>query len=82
MKIFYRGAVLLLCVCLAAGFAGCKKAEEEPEAIIACEGLTLATSSITFDEPERFYNITVQKLPEMCDEDVTFSSSEISLLRP
>lgn len=31
MKIFYRGAVLLLCVCLAAGFAGCKKAEKEPE---------------------------------------------------
>ena len=31
MKIFYRGAALLLCVCLAAGFAGCKKAEKEPE---------------------------------------------------
>ena len=38
--------------------------------------MTLATSSITFDEPERFYNITVQKLPEMCNEDVTFSSSD------
>ena len=53
-----------------------EEAEEEPEAVIACEGLTLATSSITFDEPERFYNITVQKLPETCNEDVTFSSSD------
>ena len=53
-----------------------EEAEEELEAVIACEGLTLATSSITFDEPERFYNITVQKLPETCNEDVTFSSSD------
>lgn len=53
-----------------------EEAEEEPEAVIVCEGLTLATSSITFDEPERFYNITVQKLPETCNEDVTFSSSD------
>lgn len=49
---------------------------DEPEQIIACEALTLATSSITFDEAERFYNITVQKKPENCNEEVLFSSSD------
>ena len=48
----------------------------QPEAVVPCEGLTLATSSITFDEPERFYNITVQKLPETCNQEVVFTSSD------
>ena len=55
------------------------KAEEnqsQPEAVVPCEGLTLATSSITFDEPERFYNITVQKTPENCNQEVVFTSSD------
>lgn len=50
--------------------------EDEQEAIIACEALTLATSSITFDEAERFYNITVQRSPEGCNEEVSFVSSD------
>ena len=53
-----------------------EEADEQPEAVVPCEGLTLATSSITFDEPERFYNITVQKLPETCNQEVTFTSSD------
>ena len=53
-----------------------EEADEQPEAVVPCEGLTLATSSITFDEPERFYNITVQKLPETCNQEVVFTSSD------
>lgn len=53
-----------------------EEADEQPEEVVPCEGLTLATSSITFDEPERFYNITVQKLPETCNQEVTFTSSD------
>ena len=53
-----------------------EESDEQPEAVVPCEGLTLATSSITFDEPERFYNITVQKLPETCNQEVTFTSSD------
>ena len=49
---------------------------EQPEAVVACEGLTLATSSITFDEADRFYNITVQKIPEDCNQEVVFTSSD------
>ena len=59
------------------------KAEEtdtQPEAVVPCEGLTLATSSITFDEPERFYNITVQKLPENCNQEVVFTSSDETIV--
>ena len=50
--------------------------DEQPQAEVSCTGLTMATSSITFDEPERFYNITVQKLPEDCNQEVVFTSSD------
>ncbi len=50
--------------------------ETPQEALVECTGLSLATSSITFDEAERFYNITVQKRPEGCNQEVLFSSSD------
>lgn len=56
------------------------EAQEQPEKIVPCTALTLATSSITFDEPERFYNITVQKMPETCNQEVVFASSDETIV--
>ncbi|MBQ1264899.1 MAG: Ig domain-containing protein, partial [Oscillospiraceae bacterium] len=54
-------------------------AEDDKPAFIACEAITLGTPSITFDEAEQFYNMTVTLEPIDCTEDVTFSSTDESI---
>lgn len=46
---------------------------------IPCTGLTLGTSSITFDESEQFYNITVSVKPENCTDTVVYTSDDINV---
>lgn len=56
------------------------KTEEDPAQPeikqIACTGLTLGTSSITFDEAEQFYNITATVTPAGCTDEVVYTSSD------
>lgn len=42
---------------------------------VPCSGLTLSTSSITFDEPELFFNMTVVKSPQDCTDPVIYVST-------
>lgn len=55
--------------------------EEEPEkpAVVLCTGLSLGTSSITFDESEQFYNITTTVEPADCTQEVVFTSADESI---
>lgn len=55
--------------------------EEEPEkpAVVLCTGLSLSTSSITFDEIEQFYNITTVVEPADCTQEVIFTSADESI---
>ena len=54
--------------------------ESAPESTpVACESLTLSAPSITFDEAGRFFNLTFTRLPESCEEEVLFSSSDDSI---
>lgn len=55
--------------------------EVQPEkpAVVECTGLTLGTSSITFDEAEQFYNITATVEPADCTQEVVYSSADESI---
>ncbi len=54
--------------------------EEETPAFVTCTAVSLSTPSITFDEAEQFYNITVSVEPEGCSEEVYFTSSDESVV--
>lgn len=53
-----------------------KPAEEPAEQIVplTCTGLTLSMNSVTFEEAEQFYNLTVTVAPANCTERVFFES--------
>lgn len=46
---------------------------------VACTGLTLGASSITFDEAEQFYNITATVTPADCTQEVIYTSEDESI---
>ncbi len=56
-------------------------ADDQPQApaIVECTGLTLGTSSITFDEAEQFYNITATVEPANCTQEVVYASADESI---
>lgn len=56
-------------------------ADDQPQApvSVACTGLTLGTSSITFDEAEQFYNITATVEPADCTQEVVYTSADESI---
>lgn len=47
--------------------------------VVECTGLTLGTSSITFDEAEQFYNITATVEPADCTQEVVYTSADESI---
>lgn len=51
-------------------------AQPEKPSIVVCTGLTLGTSSITFDEAEQFYNITATVEPADCTQEVIYTSAD------
>lgn len=54
-------------------------AQQEKPAVVECTGLTLGTSSITFDEAEQFYNITATVEPADCTQEVIYTSADESI---
>lgn len=51
-----------------------------PATLVECTGLKLSTGTVTFDEPDLFYNITYTRSPEDCNQEVYFSSSDESIV--
>ena len=60
-------------------------AAKNPEAVqtktIPCTDFSLSVPTVTFDEPGLFFNISYQRLPENCTEEVVFSSSDESVAK-
>lgn len=54
--------------------AAAAAAPEVQDAPLTCTGLTLGMNSVTFEEAEQFYNMTVVVQPEGCTEKVEFTS--------
>lgn len=52
------------------------KNPDAPKAVVECRGLSLSKSTVTFEEPETFCNITYIRLPDDCTQDVIFASSD------
>lgn len=44
--------------------------------LISCTGLTLGTTTITFEEIDQFYNMTVALTPQDCTQEVIFASTD------
>ena len=54
-----------------------QKSEEQAQpAAVTCTGLTLGTTTVTFDEADQFANLTVQVTPSDCTEEVIYTSSD------
>lgn len=49
---------------------------EEADRSVPCTGIALGTTSITFQEAEQFFNITVETQPSGCTEPVSFASAD------
>lgn len=47
--------------------------------VVPCESLKLGSTTVTFEEAEQFYNMTVQKEPADCTDEVSFVSLEPSI---
>ncbi len=54
---------------------------DEPGAdeFVPCKNLILAAQTVSFDEPELFYNISFTREPSNCNEPVTYASSDESV---
>lgn len=46
---------------------------------VPCTGIALGTASVTFQEEEQFFNITVTTQPSGCTDEVVFSSADESV---
>ena len=49
---------------------------KEADRSVPCTGIALGTTSITFQEAEQFFNITVETQPTGCTETVSFASAD------
>lgn len=50
--------------------------EETADRSVPCTGIALGTATVTFQEAEQFFNITVTTQPAGCTEEVVFSSAD------
>ena len=50
--------------------------EEEPNQSVTCTSLTLSAPTVTFEDADRFFNITFTRKPAECTEPVTFTTSD------
>ena len=57
-----------------------KPAEQQPEEdkpqSVSCTSLTLSAPTVTFEDADRFFNITFTRKPAECTEPVTFTTSD------
>ena len=53
--------------------------ESGADELVPCKNLTLAAQTVSFDEPELFYNISFTREPSNCNEPVTYASSDESV---
>lgn len=58
-----------------------QQADEQPavERAIPCTALSLGSTSVTFEEAEQFYNMTVQLTPADCTQEVVYTSADESI---
>ena len=58
-----------------------QQADEQPAAqrVIPCTALSLGSTSVTFEEAEQFYNMTVQLTPADCTQQVVYTSADESI---
>ena len=58
-----------------------QQTDEQPAAqrAIPCTALSLGSTSVTFEEAEQFYNMTVQLTPADCTEEVVYTSADESI---
>lgn len=49
------------------------------ERVIPCTALSLGSTSVTFEEAEQFYNMTVQLTPADCSQEVVYTSADESI---
>ena len=50
--------------------------EEETNQSVTCTSLTLSAPTVTFEDADRFFNITFPRKPAECTEPVTFTTSD------
>ena len=50
--------------------------EEETNQSVTCTSLTLSAPTVTFEDADRFFNITFTRKPAECTEPVTFTTSD------
>lgn len=48
----------------------------EVQRTVPCTALALGTTSVTFEEAEQFYNMTVTRTPADCTQEVVFASAD------
>jgi uncharacterized protein YjdB len=53
--------------------------QQPAAASVACTGLTLSPTTVTFDESDQFANLTVSLQPTDCTEKVSYASSDDSI---
>ena len=53
-----------------------QKPEEETNQSVTCTSLTLSAPTVTFEDADRFFNITFTRKPAECTEPVTFTTSD------
>lgn len=53
--------------------------EQGADELVPCRNLTLAAQTVSFDEPDLFYNISFTREPSNCNEPVTYASSDESV---
>lgn len=58
-----------------------QQADQQPavERAIPCTALSLGSTSVTFEEAEQFYNMTVQLTPADCTQEVVYTSADESI---